>query len=130
MISSNCCSATAFSIAIIGLGSPTAPSAVAPISRRRLSSVSRLDLATAMPSSRISAAVGKHARVDGEGAAERAEVGDEMRGGRGRREDPELGGTARHPIADGVQQFLAAQRLIRHDEVSTHGCSSLVLERI
>ena len=53
MISSNRASARLFSMAFIGSGSPTAPSAVAPISRRRCNSVSRLDLASTMPCSRV-----------------------------------------------------------------------------
>ena len=56
-----------FSMALIGSGSPTAPSAVAPISRRRCNSVSRLDFASAMPWSRVraSAALGSRSASTG-----------------------------------------------------------------
>ena len=61
MISSNRPWARVFSMAFIGSGSPTAPSAVAPILRRRSNSVSRLEFASAMPWSwvRTSAALAR-----------------------------------------------------------------------
>jgi len=67
---------------------------------------------------------GKDGRIDGEGATERAEVGGQRRDGGRRCEDPEFSGSARHPITDGVQQFLSAKRLIRYDKVSMHSWAS------
>ena len=54
-------------MAFIGLGSPTAPSAAAPISRSRFSSVSRLDFASARAWSRVgtSAALGSRSGSTG-----------------------------------------------------------------
>jgi len=67
MISSNRRWGRVFSMAFIGSGWPTAPSAVAPISPRRCNSVSRLDFASAMPWSRVrtSAALGSRSASTG-----------------------------------------------------------------
>ena len=64
---------------------------------------------------------GEHRGVDGERATERPEVGREMGDGGGRGEHRKLRGIERQSLADGVQQILSPQRLIRDDEVSTHG---------
>ena len=77
---------------------------------------SRLDFASAMPSSRVRA-LGQCVEFDGEGATESVEVVDEMDCGRGWHEHPELGRARGHPIADRVEQLLAAERMVRHYQV-------------
>jgi hypothetical protein len=110
-------------MAFIGSESPTAPSAVAPISRRRCNSVVKVGLRVSNAFVARSGA-GQYVEFDGEGAAECVEVVDEMGCGRGWHEHPELGRTAGHPIADRVEQLLAAESVVRHHEVLMHNWDS------
>ena len=109
-------------MASIGSGSPTAPSAVAPISRRRSSSASRLDLASVMLWSLVpmSAALGRSS--GSRGKAQLSALKSLRRWGSrgGWHENPELGRTAGHPVANRVEQLLSAESMVRHHQVPMH----------